>query len=112
MPDPQAAPFNPSTGTTAPAPPVPGSSPLNVPSHAAQAAQAQPSHQTSSSIPTIEETDSPIQNFRFQQGNRVLGPCPPKTWEMLEEAAPVVGVNDTALNLAYFGARQVRVGLK
>ncbi|KAF3482318.1 uncharacterized protein GIQ15_05077 [Arthroderma uncinatum] len=114
MPDPQAAPgpFNLPTGaTTSVPPPLPGSSPLNVSSHATQGAQTQPSHQASSPIPTVEETNSPIQNFRFQQGSRVLGPCPPRTWEMLEESAPVVGVNDTALNLAYFGARQVRAGL-
>ncbi|KAM5476860.1 RNA polymerase II mediator complex subunit [Microsporum audouinii] len=112
MPDPQASSSNSSNGTTTSAPPIPGSSPLNVQNHAAQGGQAQVPHQTSSSIPTVEETNSPIQNFRFQQGNRVIGPCPPRTWEMLEESAPVAGVNDTALNLSYFGARMVRPGLE
>ncbi|EEQ35258.1 conserved hypothetical protein [Microsporum canis CBS 113480] len=112
MPDPQASSSNSSNATATSAPPIPGSSPLNVQNHAAQGGQAQVLHQTSSSIPTVEETNSPIQNFRFQQGNRVIGPCPPRTWEMLEESAPVAGVNDTALNLSYFGARMVRPGLK
>ncbi|EZF70649.1 hypothetical protein H105_07097 [Trichophyton soudanense CBS 452.61] len=115
MPDPQASPISPSTGTTTSSAPPPGSSPLNTQSLAAQGSSAQPPqppHPTNPSIPTVEETTSPVQNFRFQQGSRVIGPCPPRTWEMIEESAPVVGVNDTALNLSYFGARLVRAGLK
>lgn len=30
-----------------------------------------------------------------------------KPWEMLVDATPVVGVNDTALSLGLFGARRV-----
>ncbi|EFR02531.1 hypothetical protein MGYG_05527 [Nannizzia gypsea CBS 118893] len=112
MPDPQAAPTNPSTGNPMPGPPVPGSSPLSVQSHAAQGSSVQTPHQANQPIPTVEETTSPVQNFRFQQGNRILGPCPPRSWEMIEESAPVVGVNDTAINLSYFGARAIRAGLK
>jgi mediator of RNA polymerase II transcription subunit 12, fungi type len=31
-----------------------------------------------------------------------------RPWEMLEEAAPMVGMNDTAVDLGFFGARRVR----
>ncbi|KDB21210.1 hypothetical protein H109_06874 [Trichophyton interdigitale MR816] len=112
MPDPQAGAISSSTSTTASSAPAPGSSPLNTQGLAAQGSSVQPPHPTNPSIPTVEETTSPVQNFRFQQGNRVIGPCPPRIWEMIEESAPVVGVNDTALNLSYFGARLVRAGLK
>jgi mediator of RNA polymerase II transcription subunit 12 len=46
--------------------------------------------------------------LRFQQHGRIIGQYTLRAWEMLEEPAPIVGVNDTALNLGYFGARQIR----
>lgn len=46
--------------------------------------------------------------LRFQQGNVPLGSHPMRGWEMLEDAAPMVGVNDTAISLAYFNAKYAR----
>lgn len=46
--------------------------------------------------------------LRLQYRGRVMGPYPVRPWELLEDAAPIVGVNDTAVNLKYFDARRVR----
>lgn len=37
-----------------------------------------------------------------------MGRFPLRPWEMLEESAPVIGVNDTAVDLGWFAARRVR----
>ncbi|KAJ5299417.1 hypothetical protein N7476_010974 [Penicillium atrosanguineum] len=50
-----------------------------------------------------------MSRLRLQRGGRIVGPYPIRPWELLEDAAPFVGVNDTAVNLAYFDARRVRV---
>ncbi|KAE8139634.1 mediator of RNA polymerase II transcription subunit 12 [Aspergillus pseudotamarii] len=47
-------------------------------------------------------------HLRLQYRGRVMGPYPVRPWELLEDAAPIVGVNDTAVNLKYFDARRVR----
>ncbi|KAJ5639766.1 uncharacterized protein N7484_007628 [Penicillium longicatenatum] len=47
--------------------------------------------------------------LRLQQRGRTVGPYPNRPWELLEDAAPFVGVNDTAVNLAYFDARRIRL---
>jgi len=47
--------------------------------------------------------------LRLQRGDRIVGPYPMRPWELLEDAAPFVGANDTAVNLGYFDARRVRV---
>ncbi|KAE8151928.1 hypothetical protein BDV25DRAFT_151988 [Aspergillus avenaceus] len=47
-------------------------------------------------------------HLRLQYKGRVMGPYPVRPWELLEDAAPIVGVNDTAVNLKYFDARRVR----
>jgi mediator of RNA polymerase II transcription subunit 12, fungi type len=55
------------------------------------------------------ENSSAISNrLRVQSRGRVVGSYPLRPWEMLEEAAPVVGANDTAIDLNLFGARKVR----
>ncbi|THC98039.1 hypothetical protein EYZ11_002465 [Aspergillus tanneri] len=46
--------------------------------------------------------------LRLQFRGRVMGPYPVRPWELLEDAAPIVGINDTAVNLKYFDARRVR----
>jgi mediator of RNA polymerase II transcription subunit 12, fungi type len=55
-----------------------------------------------------EDPVSIINRLRIQRRGRVVGPYFFRPWEMLEEAAPVVGVNDAAIDLGYFGARKVR----
>lgn len=46
--------------------------------------------------------------LRLQRRGRVAGPYPVRPWELLEDAAPFLGVNDTAVNLGFFDARRVR----
>ncbi|KMU84458.1 hypothetical protein CIHG_02243 [Coccidioides immitis H538.4] len=54
----------------------------------------------------VEEPNLFTNKLRFQQNGRITGPYPPKPWEMLGDAAPIIGINDTPVNLAYFGTRQ------
>ncbi|PGH26686.1 hypothetical protein AJ80_01632 [Polytolypa hystricis UAMH7299] len=68
-----------------------------------------PASNSNNMTPTAaEDSNSLMSKLRFQQRGRIIGPYPMRAWEMLEESAPIVGVNDTALNLGYFGARQTR----
>ncbi|KAJ5668018.1 uncharacterized protein N7477_006588 [Penicillium maclennaniae] len=50
-----------------------------------------------------------LSRLRLQRGGRIVGPYAIRPWELLEDAAPFVGINDTAVNLGYFDARRVRV---
>ncbi|KAL4894184.1 hypothetical protein BDV59DRAFT_176004 [Aspergillus ambiguus] len=63
---------------------------------------------SSSSIPTGISEDSVASRLRLQYRGRTIGPYPVRPWELLEDAAPIVGVNDTAVNLKFFDARRVR----
>lgn len=67
---------------------------------------------TSTAISTggivVEDPLAMSNRLRIQSRGRVIGPYPVRPWEMLEEAAPVVGANDTAIDLNLFGARKVR----
>lgn len=56
----------------------------------------------------IEDPLALNNRLRVQSRGRVIGSYPVRPWEMLEEAAPVVGANDTAIDLNLFGARKVR----
>ncbi|KAL4939066.1 hypothetical protein BDV06DRAFT_199624 [Aspergillus oleicola] len=55
-----------------------------------------------------ENTNSVADRLRIQHRGRVVGPYPVRPWELLEDAAPIQGVNDTAINLKLFDARRVR----
>lgn len=63
---------------------------------------------TASSLPTGISEDSVVSRLRLQYRGRTLGPYPVRPWELLEDAAPIVGVNDTAVNLKFFDARRIR----
>ncbi|PGH09502.1 hypothetical protein GX51_00607 [Blastomyces parvus] len=56
----------------------------------------------------LDDQNSIVGKLRVQQRGRIVGPYPLRPWEMLEESAPVIGVNDTAVNLGWFAARRVR----
>ncbi|OJD27562.1 hypothetical protein ACJ73_01041 [Blastomyces percursus] len=56
----------------------------------------------------FDDQNSIIGKLRVQQRGQIAGPYPLRPWEMLEESAPVIGVNDTAVNLGWFAARRVR----
>jgi mediator of RNA polymerase II transcription subunit 12 len=104
-----------------PSPPPPTTQGVNVASPApvygasfshsqAQTPPASAAQASSTLAPTtvVEDPTSVTHKLLFQQRGRILGPCPSRPWEMLEESAPILGINDTALNLAYFATRQVR----
>ncbi|ODH15604.1 hypothetical protein ACO22_06425 [Paracoccidioides brasiliensis] len=54
------------------------------------------------------DPNSFVGDLRLQQQGQDVGPYPLRPWEMLEESAPVMGVNDTAVNLGLFEARVTR----
>ncbi|KAJ5738342.1 Mediator complex subunit Med12 [Penicillium malachiteum] len=56
-----------------------------------------------------EITNFTPDRFRIQHRGRVTGSYSVRPWELLQDAAPFVGVNDTAVNLGYLEARRVRV---
>ncbi|KAK2783012.1 RNA polymerase II mediator complex subunit [Emmonsiellopsis sp. PD_33] len=56
----------------------------------------------------LDDPDSFASKLRLQKRGKTLGVYPVRPWEMLEENTPVIGLNDTAVNLGLFGARIVR----
>ncbi|KAJ9312293.1 hypothetical protein DTO271D3_7451 [Paecilomyces variotii] len=54
----------------------------------------------------FEDPSHPANRLRIQSRGRVVGAYPFRPWEMLEGAAPVLGVNDTAVALGFFSARK------
>lgn len=70
---------------------------------------AQQSVAAASGLSTGSDDSNNISNrLRLQHRGRTLGPYPVRPWELLEDAAPFLGINDTAVNLGYFDARRVR----
>jgi mediator of RNA polymerase II transcription subunit 12 len=70
---------------------------------------AQQSVAAASGLPTgMDGSNTMANRLRLQHRGRILGPYPVRPWELLEDAAPFLGVNDTAVNLGYFDARRVR----
>ncbi|KAJ5110925.1 hypothetical protein N7532_001460 [Penicillium argentinense] len=85
----------------------------SAPSPAASASTPTPSANTTSTLtgPSAgmdESTSCAANRLRLEHRGRIVGPYPIRSWELLEDAAPFVGVNDTAVNLGYFDARRVR----
>ncbi|KAJ6115047.1 hypothetical protein N7486_000825 [Penicillium sp. IBT 16267x] len=90
--------------------PAAGSTPTsNLPApasgYSSQAAATHPGTQ----VGVGEGLNFTANRLRFQQRGRTVGPYPNRPWELLEDAAPLVGVNDTAVNLGYFDARRIRL---
>ncbi|OQE37135.1 hypothetical protein PENCOP_c010G06992 [Penicillium coprophilum] len=56
----------------------------------------------------IPDSNCIANRLRLQHRGRVVGPYPVRPWELLEDAAPFLGINDTAVNLGFFDARRVR----
>jgi mediator of RNA polymerase II transcription subunit 12 len=79
----------------------------SVPAHL-QPPLFQPANPSNTSPSPFDDPSLLANRLRFQQHGRIAGQYTLRAWEMLEEPAPIVGVNDTALNLGYFGARQIR----
>ncbi|OJJ43413.1 hypothetical protein ASPZODRAFT_146129 [Penicilliopsis zonata CBS 506.65] len=96
-----------------PSPAASGSTPTPGPSGNTLMAPA-PSHQqpcmSSSSSSVLSENSVFMANrLHLQQRGRVVGPYPIRPWELLGDAAPILGANDTAIGLGLFEARRVRV---
>jgi mediator of RNA polymerase II transcription subunit 12 len=95
-----------------PSPAAGGSTPTPTPSSALPSGPS--NAQTSAIAPTgisnglSEGVNCVASHLRLQYRGRVMGPYPVRPWELLEDAAPIVGVNDTAVSLKYFDARRVR----
>ncbi|KAI9036219.1 RNA polymerase II transcription mediator [Aspergillus affinis] len=95
-----------------PSPAGGGSTPTPTPS--GSLAGGPPAPQPPTPVPTGMSTGVPegvncvASQLRLQYRGRTMGPYPVRPWELLEDAAPIVGVNDTAVNLKYFDARRVR----
>ncbi|KAJ5766519.1 uncharacterized protein N7511_004135 [Penicillium nucicola] len=84
---------------------TPTSTPAPLPAVAASVAQQST---LSASSAYAEDTNCIASRLRLQYRGTVVGSCPVIPWEVLEDAAPFVNPNDTAIHLAYFDARRVR----
>ncbi|KGO66253.1 Mediator complex, subunit Med12 [Penicillium expansum] len=96
---------------SAPSPAASGSTPTPTPAifSIAGSSSAQQSVAAASGLSTgLPDTNSMANRLRLQHRGRVVGPYPVRPWELLEDAAPFLGVNDTAVNLGFFDARRVR----
>lgn len=107
--------FGPVTDST----PQPQTQPQQQQSSTSQSTLSTPTASTAASAPTSStpnptppKDDNPtsLENRLYLQSrNRnALIPYNLRAWEMLGEAAPIVGANDTAVGLGYFGARRSR----
>ena len=94
-----------------PSPAASGSTPTPLSANYSGAGPSPQPPSTLSGLPAgmMEDSNGMINRLRLQQRGRIVGPYPIRPWELLEDAAPFVGVNDTAVNLGYFDARRVRV---
>lgn len=107
--------ISPSTAAlqSASAPSPAASAPTPTPSSATYPASAtyqqQPAQSSASSIGLAESSSCMANRLRLDHRGRIGAPYPIRSWELLEDAAPFLGVNDTAINLSYFDARRVRV---
>ncbi|CAI7575268.1 unnamed protein product [Penicillium glandicola] len=96
--------------TSAPSPAASGSTPTPalfsmVGSSPAQQQSVVAASGVSTGLP---DSNCMASRLRLQHRGRVVGPYPVRPWELLEDAAPFLGVNDTAVSLGFFDARRVR----
>lgn len=85
--------------------PSPASGSTPTPSQAQATAAAAPSPGLSVGVSSAEEPDC---SLRLQHRGRIVGAYQIRPWELLEDAAPLAGINDTAISLRYFDARRIR----
>ncbi|KAL4952117.1 hypothetical protein BDW69DRAFT_200960 [Aspergillus filifer] len=86
-----------------------GSTPTPTPGGPTNQSQQQQTVAVPGSIPgVLDDTNPAADRLRIQHRGRVVGPYPVRPWELLEDAAPIQGVNDTAVSLKLFDARRVR----
>ncbi|RDW86152.1 mediator of RNA polymerase II transcription subunit 12 [Aspergillus mulundensis] len=90
-----------------------GSTPIPTPSGILPGGPPNPSTQkmvasTGSLSGLSENTNIVSDRLRVQHRGHIAGPYALRQWELLEDAAPLMSVNDTALSLKLFDARRVR----
>ncbi|KAL4930205.1 mediator of RNA polymerase II transcription subunit 12 [Aspergillus undulatus] len=85
-----------------------GSTPTPTPGGPASQSQQQQTVASTGSASVYENTNSIADRLRLRHRGRFIGPYPVRPWELLEDAAPLRGVNDTAVSLKLFDARRVR----
>jgi mediator of RNA polymerase II transcription subunit 12 len=96
---------------SAPSPAASGSTPTQSPAlfSIVGSSPAQQSVPAASGLSTgLPDSNCMANRLRLQHRGRIIGPYPVRPWELLEDAAPFLGVNDTAVNLGFFDARRVR----
>ncbi|EAW09216.1 uncharacterized protein ACLA_034190 [Aspergillus clavatus NRRL 1] len=95
-----------------PSPAASGSTPAPTPSGSLTAGPSNPPQPASASlgVPTglPEGLNCGASHLCLQYRGRAIGAYPVRPWELLEDAAPIAGTNDTAVSLGYFDARRVR----
>ena len=91
-----------------PSPNPSSSTPTQTPSANAPVGSQQPATSTGISTVPPEGPNTIGKRFRLQNRGWVIGGYPLRPWELLEDAAPIMGVNDTAVSLRYFDTRRVR----
>lgn len=96
-----------STSTPSPAGSGSTPTPMSVGHPATGSSFQLPSAALGHTVGMSEASNSTASRLRLQQRGRTIGPYSIRPWELLEDAAPFVGVNDTAVNLSYFDARRV-----
>lgn len=101
----------PAQSASVPSPAASGSAstPTSASYSAPGAATQQPPASSGMSAGMTEDSNRITSRLRLQHRGRIVGPYPIRPWELLEDAAPLVGANDTAVNLGYFDARRLRV---
>ncbi|KAL2866016.1 uncharacterized protein BJX67DRAFT_151939 [Aspergillus lucknowensis] len=103
---------NPQLPASVPSPAAGGSTPTPTPSGTFPGVlpgQAQSLTASTGFLPRLSENFSSVADrLRLQHRGRVIGPYQLRPWELLEDAAPIVGLNDTAVSLKLFDTRHIR----
>ncbi|KAI9374661.1 mediator of RNA polymerase II transcription subunit 12 [Aspergillus egyptiacus] len=104
--------LNPQLPASVPSPAAGGSTPTPTPSGnnpGGPSNQTQPMGTFNSLVPALSESvSSPADRLRVQHRGRIMGPYSVRPWELLEDAAPIIGANDTAVSLKLFDTRHAR----
>ncbi|KAI9927995.1 hypothetical protein ASPWEDRAFT_42159 [Aspergillus wentii DTO 134E9] len=100
--------LNPSQPASAPSPAASGSASTPTPSGNLPGGTSALQQPVAPLSGMSETSNCVASRLRLQCRGRVIGAYPVRPWELLEDAAPIMGANDTAVNLGYFDARRIR----
>lgn len=97
------------SSASVPSPAASASAPTPTPTPSGASQPPPSSSSSTTATATFSETSNSISgHLRLQHHGRTVGSYPIRPWELLEDAAPLAGVNDTAISLRYFDARRVK----